>query len=71
MPSRDKESYSKQAVENALDVLEALSEIDDEVSNRQLSEKHAMNKKSVFRLLSTFQNRGYVELEELSGKYRL
>ena len=30
MPSRDKESYSIQAVENALDVLEALSEEDEE-----------------------------------------
>lgn len=71
MPSRDKESYSIQAVENALDVLEALSEIDDDVRISQLSEKLTMNKTSVFRLLATFENRGYVEREELSGKYRL
>jgi DNA-binding IclR family transcriptional regulator len=71
MPSRDKESYSIQAVENALDVLEALSEIDDDVRISQLSEKLAMNKTSVFRLLATFENRGYVEREERSGKYRL
>jgi DNA-binding IclR family transcriptional regulator len=71
VPSRDKESYSIQAVENALDVLEALSEIDDDVRISQLSEKLAMNKTSVFRLLATFENRGYVEREELSGKYRL
>ena len=71
MPSRDKESYSIQAVENALDVLEALSEIDDDVRISQLSEKLSMNKTSVFRLLATFENRGYVEREELSGKYRL
>ena len=71
MPSRDKESYSIQAVENALDVLEALSEIDDDVRISQLSEKLAMNKTSVFRLLATFENRGYVEREEQSGKYRL
>ena len=71
MPSRDKESYSIQAVENALDVLEALSEIDDDVRISQLSERLAMNKTSVFRLLATFENRGYVEREELSGKYRL
>lgn len=69
--SRDKESYSIQAVENALDVLEALSEIDDDVRISQLSEKLAMNKTSVFRLLATFENRGYVEREERSGKYRL
>lgn len=71
MTSRDKESYSIQAVENALDVLEALSEIDDDVRISQLSEKLAMNKTSVFRLLATFENRGYVEREEQSGKYRL
>ena len=71
MPSRDKESYSIQSVENALDVLEALSEIDDDVRISQLSEKLAMNKTSVFRLLATFENRGYVEREERSGKYRL
>ncbi|MDH3454131.1 MAG: IclR family transcriptional regulator [Desulfuromonadales bacterium] len=71
MTSRDKESYSIQAVENALDVLEALSEIEDDVRISQLSEKLAMNKTSVFRLLATFENRGYVEREECSGKYRL
>lgn len=71
MPSRDKESYSIQAVENALDVLEALSEEDEEVRISQLSEKLHMNKTSVFRLLATFENRGYVEREEASGKYRL
>jgi DNA-binding IclR family transcriptional regulator len=71
VPTRDKESYSIQAVENALDVLEALSEIDDDVRISQLSEKLAMNKTSVFRLLATFENRGYVEREERSGKYRL
>ena len=71
MPSRDKESYSIQAVENALDVLEALSEGEDEVRISQLSEKLAMNKTSVFRLLATFESRGYVERDTESGKYRL
>ncbi len=71
MPSRDKESYSIQAVENALDVLEALSEEEEDVRISQLSEKLHMNKTSVFRLLATFENRGYVEREEASGKYRL
>lgn len=71
MPSRDKESYSIQVVENALDVLEALSEIEDDVRISQLSEKLSMNKTSVFRLLATFESRGYVEREERSGKYRL
>lgn len=71
LPARDKESYSIQAVENALDVLEALSESEDEVRISQLSEKLAMNKTSVFRLLATFENRGYVEREPETGRYRL
>ncbi len=71
MPTRDKDSYSIQSVENALDVLEALCEEEGEVRISRLSEKLHMNKTSVFRLLATFEGRGYVEREEISGKYRL
>ena len=71
MPVRGKESYSIQSVDNALDVLEALCEEGDEVRISHLSEKLGMNKTSVFRLLATFENRGYVEREKGSGKYRL
>ena len=71
MPSRDKDSYSIQSVENALDVLEALCEEEDEVRISHLSEKLQMNKTSVFRLLATFESRGYVERKKDSGKYSL
>lgn len=71
LPSRDKDSYSIQSVENALDVLEALCEEDEEVRISRLSEKLKMNKTSVFRLLATFESRGYVERKKDSGKYRL
>ena len=71
MPSRDKGSYSIQAVENALDLLEALSEGEEEMRISQLSERLAMNKTSVFRLLATLEGRGYVAKEPGSGKYRL
>jgi len=71
LPSREKDSYSIQSVENALDVLEALCDEDGEVRISRLSEKLHMNKTSVFRLLATFEGRGYVEKEEVSGKYRL
>ncbi len=71
MPSRGKESYSIQSVDNALDVLEALCEEGDDVRISHLSEKLGMNKTSVFRLLATFENRGYVEREKGTGKYRL
>jgi len=71
LPAREKESYSIQSVENALDVLEALCEESDDVRISRLSEKLNMNKTSVFRLLATLENRGYVEREQDSGKYRL
>ncbi|PLX75457.1 MAG: IclR family transcriptional regulator [Desulfuromonas sp.] len=71
MPSRDKDSYCIQSVENALDVLEALCDEDEDVRISRLSEKLQMNKTSVFRLLATFESRGYVERKDDSGKYRL
>ena len=71
MPARGKDSYSIQSVENALDVLEALCDEGDEVRISRLSERLGMNKTSVFRLLATFENRGYVEREADSGTYRL
>ena len=71
MSNREKESYSIHSVENALDLLEALCEESDDFRISHLSEKLGMNKTSVFRLLATFENRGYVEREESSGKYRL
>ena len=71
MPRRQKQSYSIQSVDNALDVLEALCDEGDEVRISQLSERLGMNKTSIFRLLATFENRGYVEKEQRSGRYKL
>jgi len=71
VPGRDKETYCIQSVENALTLLEALSEEEDEVSLSHLSERLSMNKANVFRLLATFENRGYVERSQRSSKYRL
>lgn len=71
MAERDKDSYSIQAVDNAMDLLEVLCEEDEGVRISYLSEKLGMNKTSVFRLLATFENRGYVEKIKGSGKYSL
>lgn len=71
MPVREKDSYSIQSVDNALDVLEALCDEGDEVRISRLSERLGMNKTSVFRHLATFENRGYVERGQKSGQYRL
>lgn len=71
MPPRSKESYSIHSVDNALNVLEALSEGGDDIRVSHLSERLGMNKTSVFRLLATFESRGYVEREPETGRYRL
>lgn len=71
MPAKGKKSYSIQSVDNALDLLEALSDEGDEVRTARLGERLGMNKTSLFRYLATFENRGYVEHVKGSGKYRL
>ncbi len=71
MPGRDKDTYCIQSVENALTLLEALCDEEDEVSLSYLSERLGMNKANVFRLLATFESRGYVERSQRSSKYRL
>jgi DNA-binding IclR family transcriptional regulator len=71
MPVRSKESYAIHSVDNALNVLEALSEGGEEIRVSHLSERLGMNKTSVFRLLATFESRGYVEREPETGRYRL
>jgi DNA-binding IclR family transcriptional regulator len=69
--NRDKRTYSIQAVENALTILEAFGEIDGEVRITRLSEMLEMNKSYVFRLLATFEEKGYIEKGERPGTDRL
>ncbi len=64
-------SYSIKSVENALNLLEALVETDGDVRIARLSERLGMNKSIIFRLLATFEQKGYVEKSGKSGKYRL
>ncbi|PLX78942.1 MAG: IclR family transcriptional regulator [Desulfuromonas sp.] len=71
MAPRGRATYTIQSVENALDVLEALSESGEEVRISSLSQRLGMNKTSVFRLLATFETRGYVERTDGDSKYRV
>lgn len=66
-----KKGGSIKSVENALAVLEIFGEIDGEVRLGHLSQRLNMNKSNVFRILTTFEQRGYVEQIKKSGKYRL
>src|SRR6056297_2246541 len=71
MPSRDKDSYNIRSVENALHLLEALAEEDTQCSLAQLSHRLDLTKASLFRLMATFENHGYVERGHRSGEYQL
>jgi len=71
MPSRDKDSYNIRSVENALLLLEALAEGGEQCSLSKLSQRLDMTKASLFRLMATFENHGYVERSQRSGEYQL
>jgi len=71
MPSRDKDSYNIRSVENALLLLEALAEEEEQCSLAKLSQRLDMTKASLFRLMATFENHGYVERSQRSGEYQL
>ena len=71
MPSRDKDSYNIRSVENALLLLEALADEDSKCSLAQLSQRLDMTKASLFRLMATFENHGYVKRGQRSGEYQL
>ncbi len=68
---QDRGRYCIQSVDNALNILEILSEFDREVHVTLLSERLGLNKSTVFRLLATFQRRGYVEQDQRTQRYRL
>lgn len=68
---KEKGGYSINSVEHALDLLEAICDEGGEARISELSRRLGMNKTSVYRLLSTFEKRGFVERGEDSVKYRL
>lgn len=70
MPGQKQSRYAIQAVENALDVLEVLSDSPEEFCIAQLTSRLTLSKMTIFRLLSTFEQRGYVE-KERAGQYRI
>jgi DNA-binding IclR family transcriptional regulator len=70
MLSKDRSSYAIQAVENALCLLESISEESGEFGISHLSAKLGMNKSYIFRMLATFEQRGYVQHFAASGRYR-
>ncbi len=70
MPVKNKSSYSIQSVGNALCILEAISEETGEFGVSHLSKKLGLSRSYIFRMLATFAQRGYVQQDEISGRYR-
>ena len=76
---RGRGDYEIRSVTKALDLLEAICEdeiheqggSDEEVRVSELSRRLGLSKSAVFRLLATFENRGYVERIAETGIYRI
>ena len=76
---RARSDYEIRSVTKALDLLEAICDDeagepgggDEEVRVTELSKRLGMSKSAVFRLLATFENRGYVERIAETGIYRV
>jgi DNA-binding IclR family transcriptional regulator len=70
-PGVSENRYRIRAVERALELMEAFSIAEPELSLKQLSRRLGLNSSTVFRLLATLQARGYVEHSREHGRYRL
>lgn len=66
-----KEKYSIQSVVRAIDVLELLNAIDKEITISELVEYTGSNRNYVFRLMQTMQSRQFVDINPITGKYKL
>jgi len=71
MTTNKRDKYYIQSVDNALQLLETLCGTDREVHLGELSHRIGLSKSTIYRLLVTFQRRGYVEQDEPSHGYRL
>ena len=68
---KEKDKYSIQAVENALDVLEQFKGEKAELGITELSRNLSLHKNNVFRLLATLESKGYIEQNRNNEHYRL
>lgn len=66
-----KERYHIQSVDNALNLLEVLCDAGGGMSMLRLVDRLDMNKNKVWRLLATFENRGYIKKNLKTQEYHL
>jgi len=60
-----------QSVDRALQILECFSDGEKELGVTEISRMLSLHKSTAFGLLATLENRGYMEQNPSSGKYRL
>jgi IclR family transcriptional regulator, KDG regulon repressor len=65
------ENSSVQAVGRALSLLQLVAESENPISVGDLAEKSHMNRTTVWRLIGTLENYGYVERDHLTKGYQL
>jgi IclR family transcriptional regulator, KDG regulon repressor len=74
LPNKEKnkqEASSVQAVGRALSLLQLVAESHNPISVGDLAEKSNMNRTTVWRLIGTLENYGYVERDPLTKGYQL
>ena len=64
-------SYSIAVVAHTLDVLEALEHAHEPLGTTELARQLGMTKSTVFRILATLEERGYVAKDAVSARYAL
>jgi len=71
MATQNPGQYSIGSVETALELLEAFCEEEGELCITHLAQRLGLTKSRVFRLLATFEHKGYVKKSASQGKYNL
>lgn len=71
MARKDKSDYIIHAVANALELFELFHSEGDSLSVSEAAQQLRLSKSNVLRLLTTLEFRGYLESEQISGRYRL
>lgn len=71
METQNSGQYSIGSVKMALELLEAFCEEEGELCITHLAQRLGLTKSRVFRLLATFEQKGYVKKSVLQGKYNL
>jgi len=70
-PVKEEDKYNIRAIERALSVLDVFSRERRALSLDEMTRATGLSKPTVFRILSTLQNRKYLLLDKNDGRYRL